>query len=436
MTLLYFILSILQSLVLPKLVHVLQMQRHGIAASTSNLMKEYYPNGLISLTTSGMRMMYLSGIYFRQRYIENPNYSGFIDDNLIDKQIGISNSDVIRTVQSSQAFYQGLVINNSQSLQLKTHHRKSISQSRSSSPIQVEMHHDEKTQDDIEKILSEYNPMFSRTFSRAQKDKVNTFSCKILTEMHFYLQTYQSELYAWPRVYEHFRSTGIYKVMAERLEISEEVLKLSGFQFVYTQAVLLSSLKRQFDFQEIDVQPLSYSEWNTIESIITTHQYGVFSQWMIDLQNMRLMQLFIRQLDKKVNCILSKSLYQCREMMQYEIFIYHDLNLLAVMKLLNFEQQYKYTQYSSAVLFELHFDQNQHKRGYCRGLDCFHIKIYINEDQIFTELPFCDYQTQKCKYTQFIQYVESRYIKDIDTDKICNEQFDPMRLIRHKAHII
>ena len=80
-TVLYIFISLSKQ---DHLVHVLQMQRHGIAATTTNLFKDRFPNGNNAMTAAGIREIYLSGMQFRHRYLESNKHPGFLNKEIID----------------------------------------------------------------------------------------------------------------------------------------------------------------------------------------------------------------------------------------------------------------------------------------------------------------------------------------------------------------
>ena len=72
MALIFFLLLTLLHLVSPKLVHVMQITRHGNTASFANIpsLDTLLPNGISYLTPTGQRQMYMLGLSMRKRYLD------------------------------------------------------------------------------------------------------------------------------------------------------------------------------------------------------------------------------------------------------------------------------------------------------------------------------------------------------------------------------
>ena len=84
-----------------RLVKVVQLIRHGNAGSLVNLNPDLQRNGPGHLTESGMYQQYLVGLVMRKRYLENGNYTHFLNKTLLKKQVKVSTTNLQRTTSSA-----------------------------------------------------------------------------------------------------------------------------------------------------------------------------------------------------------------------------------------------------------------------------------------------------------------------------------------------
>jgi hypothetical protein len=127
------------------------------------------------------------------------------------------------------------------------------------------------------------------------------------------------------------------------------------------------------------INELSYAEWDEIERVIMTRQYGVFDQYIIDVTNTRILSNWFEKLHSKIECIRRhNNTYvgtACqREEVNYHHYVQHDITIIALLNLFDLEQQWKLIRYAATVILELHLDDN------CTAdtEECLSVKIFFN----------------------------------------------------------
>ena len=65
----------------------------------------------------------------------------------------------------------------------------------------------------------------------------------------------------------------------------------------------MTSLRDQYSPSEIGFEDLTYNDWDQIERVLLTHQYGIFDQYMFDLINTRQLTFFLSLFEVKINCL-------------------------------------------------------------------------------------------------------------------------------------
>ena len=55
--------------------------------------------------------------------------------------------------------------------------------------------------------------------------------------------------------------------------------------------------------------------------------------------------------------------------------------------------------YAATFIIELHYDESQKCDKDVE--ECMHVKIFFNEIELFSELSYCDYKTEKCPFKKF-----------------------------------
>ena len=169
-----------------------------------------------------------------------------------------------------------------------------------------------------------------------------------------------------------------------------------------------------------------------------TWQTGIFDKWMVDHAATRSTLLFQKLFDERINCTLTHGINhtKCKEeMLQFESFVQHDINLIPYVKWFEIEQYYDHIKYGATIIFELHYDEVAEQRGECAKESCLHVKIFLNDKHLFNEFSFCDYKTGKCPYDKFKRDMQNKMLVDIDPDQQCNVPFDPITLSRHRVYL-
>ena len=114
----------------------------------------------------------------------------------------------------------------------------------------------------------------------------------------------------------------------------EEFEKPKGFKLLYDLAVHLTSLREQFSGEEENsLAQFTALDWENINRIITTYLFGTFTRWSLEGLATRNSLFFLDHLQDKIDCILNKGGVEgCREEVQYQLLLMHDLNILSLLK--------------------------------------------------------------------------------------------------------
>lgn len=109
-----------------------------------------------------------------------------------------------------------------------------------------------------------------------------------------------------------------------------------------------------------------------------------------------------------------------------------------MMDMFDLEQQWELMSYTSTFIVELHLDE-----GLCPSNlldqpysdDCFHVKVFFNDLELFSELSYCEYDSQKCSYKGFKRALRNKMILERNVDEICEEPFDHRTLDYHRVEL-
>ena len=107
----------------------------------------------------------------------------------------------------------------------------------------------------------------------------------------------------------------------------------------------------------------------------------------------------------------------------------HDININSHLRWFGIQQDYKYHRYASTFILELHHTE----RVGCLKDDCYHIKLFFNQHQMFNELGYCNPLTNECPYTAFKKANEAKFLPEFKQGlSNCYMKYDPNMV---KGHI-
>jgi hypothetical protein len=138
-------------------------------------------------------------------------------------------------------------------------------------------------------------------------DQINLFGCQILKHAHVYLHNYVAEDHVWKEAHTHFGKMGVYEKMADAVEVPMLLFDSLGYHMAYASATILLAMREQHPLTHPPLSNLTYSDWNYIERIWTTHQYGVYTKWMFDLKNSRMFKFWLDKFETKIGCIKTQN---------------------------------------------------------------------------------------------------------------------------------
>eukprot|EP00347_Sterkiella_histriomuscorum_P000993 403373747 len=376
----------------------------------------------------------------RKRYLEGPQ--ALIDENLVEIQFQPACSDATRTQQSSASFQQAFLSKSKSSLILKERQRRSLRIiGRGLPPINIDA--SIQTKLDLSNDTIPGNPpsqVYQVSVGQNIKDRLNLFSCPLLKNMHLFLHNYQSENNVWKSVFQHYKRTGIYETMANVTGQNAMLFDVLGFQLAYSTSTTLLALREQMPLNSTLFKNMTYSDWDQVERVWLTHQWGIWDKFMIDVKNTRAFYFFLQKFEEKIQCIVKFGVNstECRKREQYWAGFYHDVDMQPFANLFDLEQQWVFAGYSATMILELHLDEQKLAQNLCsvNPHECFHIKVFLNNLQLFNELSYCDYITQQCSYAKFHEdMMHKLMIGQFDVDMVCYEPFQPERLRRHKVYL-
>jgi hypothetical protein len=123
---------------------------------------------------------------------------------------------------------------------------------------------------------------------------------------HFYYQGYLVENKFWADTLDYFNDTNILKKMAERANIDPIVYDYLGMHMAFNLAVHFLTLREIYPLSMDEFKGLSRHDWNNIERIMNTYQFGIFDRQMINMYMTRAFKFLFRHLDAKVDHILNR----------------------------------------------------------------------------------------------------------------------------------
>lgn len=112
-----------------------------------------------------------------------------------------------------------------------------------------------------------------------------------------------------------------------------------GLKDLYDRAVHLTFLSQQYSPEhERSLAIFTPLDWENLGRVVSTYLFGSFTKYTLDGFATRNSLYLIDHLQDKVDCILAKgSPSDCKEMVQYEMLLMHDLNILSLLKQLNLQ---------------------------------------------------------------------------------------------------
>ncbi|CDW91564.1 UNKNOWN [Stylonychia lemnae] len=427
------------------------------------LMQEHFENGPANMDSAGIRQHHLLGLQMHKKYLlrDEP----FLNQTNLHNQLKVMVSDKGRTTISGSSYIQAFLENVKQLQNLKPRQINSLRQINRGMP-KIKIHN--RILEEAEKLENilpgNFQPIYLQSFLQSEKDQINLFSCKLLKDMEAYLQTYQSEFLFWKDVHRHFKTMGIYDKMAESVDMPLNKFYGLGFHNAYYVSCGLLAMRDIHPPDHHILSKFNYSDWDQIERVWMTHQIGVWNKWVFDVKNTRVFKFLLNKTDSKIECIMQEiniDLYQyrnsgidsdlCQNQEQYFIAFSHDSDLQPIAFLFDLEQQWELGAYAGIFIIELHLEEEKLNKGDCvdpnvlinsnhlekSSDDCFHVKVYFNEKQLFSELAYCDYKTKKCPYSKFKRDLMSKLmIDEIDSTEICYEPFTTDRHRRHRVHLM
>lgn len=271
-----------------------------------------------------------------KRYLEDPANAGFLNASKIESQVMIASSNLHRTLTSANSFFQGFFppSNCSGYDILTSKQSKSLREGRPRQTLKIDNSLKEKTSNLTDVVPGRFHFTFVRMYGLVRADKINMFACSILKDMHIYLMSAQSEAPLWKQPLEHYNKTGILDTLVRVMNMDPKLYDYLGYNLAYTLSVQLTSLREQFDLNTLspDLAALTYSDWDQIQRVLMTYQYGLYDKWMADLQMTRNMKLFLGFFDMKIQCLLQHGIANmeiCQtNQFSYEHYMQHDINLI------------------------------------------------------------------------------------------------------------
>jgi hypothetical protein len=162
------------------------------------------------------------------------------------------------------------------------------------------------------KELDQYSFAFIHSYEDTLHDKINQYGCARFVNVHHYLQDPSTEAHFWSQSLSFYRSLGLFEAISATFNgtFHPQIFDYLGMQFAADICTHLTSLRDQFPLDEIGFtdsseggRQLKYAEWDEIERIVMTRQFGIYDRRGIELQNTRMFMHFISLIQAKVECI-------------------------------------------------------------------------------------------------------------------------------------
>lgn len=197
-----------------------------------------------------------------------------------------------------------------------------------------------------EDVFELFTPHLISVFGDSVTDEINQFGCEKLAKMHLFLQNPAAEGKFWRESLDKYKKLGIFESISDAYDrvFEPKVFDYLGMQLAADMATHMTALREQYNVSAINsLGKLSYAEWDELERIIMTRQYGIFDQYIIDFKNTRIFKNFFRKLDRKIDCIRAhNNVYtntSCHlEMPSYIHYMQHDIALITLINLFDLEQ--------------------------------------------------------------------------------------------------
>ncbi|CDW79461.1 UNKNOWN [Stylonychia lemnae] len=311
-------------------------------------------------------------------------------------------------------------------------HRNSIKQNRHQSPLRNTKAYDNENAIEYIVVKLQSQLMLKMGAGQLEESRFNFFACEYNKVKHLDLFSTNSQDKYSIQALEYFDKIGIIDKIIQVAQVTKKDFEQLGFRYLNDHSLFYTSSKLiDPTFSNL----FNIREWQILNKVISSFQYTSTDKRMRYYYQAMTLQLIIKQLDLKMDCILQnypQSLKSCMvngSNPNYQIQSQHDINMLQFANALELETDYIYMNYMSTMIIELHMDVEQKNIGKCIGEDCFYVKIFFDDLELFSELGFCDYRTDRCWFTDFKNFVKKKYHRGRHYYvNQCSDIYDPMEL--------
>ena len=390
-----------------KIIFVNEVCRHGARApEVKGYENEQFPNGNGMLTASGMRQHYLLGTQLNKRYVNSSpkGKSKLLSHEFNNEEIYIRSTQVLRTIQSAEVQMLGLYpLGSAKELD------KDLVEN---AHPHINIHNEAEIIRKLGKNAIEdgYRPIPAHNFDVYVDDMVAYGFCPYM--VNDYLQR-DKDPEIWKPYDDYFRPL-IYDQLAKAFNTTPD-------QLDFKSVGSLSDILWAEDFQGIQNRyNFTEEEFEIVKQIQLPSLVELLSDTSRSIMVSRMLNPVVEMMKSKIGLDYNQSLVQDFENSKFLLFSSHDYQLSQILKFLEPENlDYKYIDYASVILYELH----QSKSVKCRvwlDKDCYFVRAYFNNDQM--KLPGC--KKLDCKFTEFEAYIKQIGMTYNQMQTKCYEDID------------
>ena len=355
------------------------------------------------LTATGMRQHYLLGTQFNKRYVKNSSKdkTKLLSHEFNSDEIYIRSTQILRTIQSAESQMLGLYPLGSANELDKDLVENAFPH------ISID------NETEIIKMLGKnavedgYRPIPAHNFDIMVDDMVAYGYCPYLVKDH---AQRNEDPEIWKPYDDYFRPL-IYDQLAKAFNTTADQL---DFKSAYT----LSDILWAEDFQGIQNRyNFTKEEFEIVKQIQLPNLVESLSNASRSIMVSRMLNPVVEMMKSKIGLDYNHSCVQDFEDSKFLLFSSHDLQLSQILRFLSPENlDYKYVDYASVILYELHQSESV-KCKLWLDKDCYFVRAYFNNDQM--KLPGC--KKLDCKFTEFEAYISQIGMTYDQIQKQCYE---------------
>ncbi|CDW73473.1 UNKNOWN [Stylonychia lemnae] len=367
-----------------------------------------------------MRQCYLLGVYMRKKYVQDEKFFSHEDLMNVQKHLIYHSTQMSRSTSSYQSFMYGfgeqIFMDDKKNIKenkyLKLNHLRSIKQKRLLSslriqntiPYELEAKKMNESYEANEVMLNQI--VFAIQGGNKEFPGLNKEICKYSTMKTGSLTKNRSQnTYLKDFMKDLMKKGVLQKVMAI-------------FEFDPSQFDQLDVDLTMRKFLEITGEDERSQYADNQQVRMYQHQVSEHLLQSFDAQ-------IIKTIAKQKNQTYDPKLDEGYLFNKYYVFAGHDQYLQMMGRLFGLQISFDLIRYAATMIFELHFDKDMFINGKCQEdfEKCFYVKIIFNEFQLFSEVGFCDYLSNRCWYKDFKHYLQEKMLSSQEFYDKCDDEF-------------